>query len=219
MSRRGFTLMELIVSIAVLAILAALTFPVFTGIRERGKASQCVSNLHQIGMGMSSYLADWDNRYPWAASDILVVRAHLRPTLRQTLAAHVPEKAFWQCPSDIGEIRPAQPDSYADSYPPSPLPLCDETLHGSSYGYWGFLGNAVGDPSRVLAGRRASEIRSPARAVCSHEICPWHDRGNVKPSGPDWFQQARMNVLYCDGHVSSSPQEQWVRRTVYSPVP
>ena len=213
--RKAFTLMELLVALAVLVILGALTFPVFTGVRERGKMTRCASNLRQIGIGMGRYLDDWDSRYPWAAQEIWVVRAHFRPTLRQTMAAYVPVKEIWQCPSDVGEIRP-EPEDVDGFSPPSPVPFYSEARHGTSYAYWGFNGTFdspyFGDPHRVLSGRRTSQIRTPAGAVCLVEISPWHDRGNADS---EWFHHARMNVLFCDGHVARQPQEKWIKGTEY----
>ncbi len=62
--KKGFTLIELLVVIAIIAILAAILFPVFAKARETAKASQCVSNLKNIGSAIKMYLPDWDNTFP-----------------------------------------------------------------------------------------------------------------------------------------------------------
>ncbi len=136
--RRGLTLMDLLVALAILAFLAALIFPVLTGVRERGKMARCASNLRQLGVGIGHYLDDWDSRYPWAAHEPFVVRGQLRPTLRQTMVAYVPNKEVWQCPSDIGEIRPDE--DYDKISPPSRVPFYSEARHRTSYAYYGFFG-------------------------------------------------------------------------------
>ncbi len=58
--RRGFTLIELLVVIAIIAILAAILFPVFAKAREAARATQCKSNLRQIGSAFIMYAQDFD---------------------------------------------------------------------------------------------------------------------------------------------------------------
>jgi prepilin-type N-terminal cleavage/methylation domain-containing protein len=57
--RRAFTLTELLVVIAVLAILAALLFPVLARVREAGRQSRCRSQLRQIGLALGMYRDDY----------------------------------------------------------------------------------------------------------------------------------------------------------------
>lgn len=64
-NRRGFTLIELMVVIAILAIVAALLLPVFSQARRRARMVSCLSNLRQIGLAMRLYLQDWDGFYPY----------------------------------------------------------------------------------------------------------------------------------------------------------
>jgi len=60
LTRRGFTLIELLVVIAIIAILAAILFPVFAKAREAARATQCRSNLKQIGTALQMYVQDYD---------------------------------------------------------------------------------------------------------------------------------------------------------------
>jgi len=62
--RKGFTLIELLVVIAIIAVLAAILFPVFAKARNAAKASNCQSNLKQIGQAIKMYLSDWEDTYP-----------------------------------------------------------------------------------------------------------------------------------------------------------
>src|ERR1700760_2336700 len=63
MKLKGFTLIELLVVIAIIAILAAILFPVFAQVREKARATACLSNLKQIGLGVTQYTIDNDEHF------------------------------------------------------------------------------------------------------------------------------------------------------------
>ena len=60
----GFTLIELLVVIAIIAILAAILFPVFAKVREKARQTSCLSNEKQLGLGITQYIQDNDQRMP-----------------------------------------------------------------------------------------------------------------------------------------------------------
>ena len=66
-ARRGLTLIELLVVIGVIALLAAILFPVFGRVRENSRKSSCASNLKQIGTGFLQYIRDFDDKFPHSA--------------------------------------------------------------------------------------------------------------------------------------------------------
>ena len=65
-ARQAFTLIELLTVIGIIAVLAALLFPVFATARGKAREITCVSNLRQIGMAIKMYTQDHDELYPWA---------------------------------------------------------------------------------------------------------------------------------------------------------
>lgn len=66
--KSGFTLTELLIVIGIIALLAAIMFPVFGRVRENGRRSACSSNLKQLGLAFSQYVNDNAGRYPFAGN-------------------------------------------------------------------------------------------------------------------------------------------------------
>lgn len=65
-NRKGFTLIELIVVIAILGILAAVLIPRFTGFTEKARATEALVDAKQIATALDSYYAEND---AWPADD------------------------------------------------------------------------------------------------------------------------------------------------------
>lgn len=60
----GFTLIELLVVMSIIALLISILLPALNGARDAARATACLSNLHQIGIGVHLYASDNDETLP-----------------------------------------------------------------------------------------------------------------------------------------------------------
>lgn len=138
----GFTLIELLVVIAIIAILAAILFPVFARAREKARQTTCLSNLKQIGMGMSMYVNDYDETFPWSHNPKGPVATKgwydlLEPYVKVGATASATgwernQVAFYTCPSFFSRDIPKLPgDPDPPSFPVAPDPAASYTANGN----------------------------------------------------------------------------------------
>lgn len=131
---RGFTILELIVVIGIMAVLAALTVPIARSIIATNQTSACLANLQKIGAALKLYSADYqgvpgiwiadpaDADTPYA----LMGAATTVPTGNPALATPPPpnplmvlysegylkNRGYFHCPRDRAHDDPAQPEYY-----------------------------------------------------------------------------------------------------------
>jgi prepilin-type N-terminal cleavage/methylation domain-containing protein/prepilin-type processing-associated H-X9-DG protein len=108
---RGFTLVELIVVVAIIAVLTAIAFPVTSRIAQTGKATACLSNLQQLGAALGLYLGEHNQTMPTLAAGRVSTTQNV-PSIDNTLNTYVRDLRVFACPADSKGIYAATGTSY-----------------------------------------------------------------------------------------------------------
>ena len=145
-SRKGFTLVELLVVIAVIGILIALLLPAIAATRDGARAVVCKSNLRQIGLSLHTYAEGHGGRFPWTehSDEDKSWIVTLSPYLEDVDAVRV-------CPED-----------------PLGLEWMTNEIKGSSYG----INNFVADPEVEGYSGSLRKLRDASRLVVLFEADP-----------------------------------------------
>jgi prepilin-type N-terminal cleavage/methylation domain-containing protein len=162
--RSAFTLIELLIVIAIIAILAAILFPVFGRARENARRSSCQSNLKQIGLGFAQYAQDSDERLPPVidGANIVTWDSAIEPYLGFTVSLSNGSPVVLQCPSDALARRGG------NCLPASTQSVRSYAMVGQSSAYTGQAG-----------GRALSTIPIPAETLLVTESPNIYNRAAV----------------------------------------
>lgn len=197
--RRAFTLVELLVVIAVLGILAAILIPVVARVRASARSTHCVSNLQQLGRAFTLHAEDHRGCLPApvaATGEIVPWYAAIQPYTGSPWTGDFAQlAAVFSCPtwSDLDARVPAPDDiGYAMSavlgatYAPTrPVALSSITEPSRTV----LVLELSGSDSIVFP--RADDPSGFAAWYCSH-----HDGQGCDRHG------GGANYLFADGHVA-----------------
>jgi prepilin-type processing-associated H-X9-DG protein len=84
--------------IAIIAILAAILFPVYARVKQRALQTQCLSNMRQLGLAMMEYADDWDGVLPVAYNE-QDWSIWYEGTFRERIQPYVKDKKILLCPA------------------------------------------------------------------------------------------------------------------------
>ncbi len=113
----AFTLIELLVVITIMAVLAAILFPVFSQAKAAAKQAACLSNVKQLSLGVNLYQNDYDDNYPMCGWQ--------NPLYPSTALGY--SRWYW-------DIEPYTRNIGIRSCPASPYQIPDSTYWGSDFG-------------------------------------------------------------------------------------
>lgn len=198
--RRAFTLIELLMVISIIAILAAILFPVFAQARDAARSTTCRSNLRQIGTAVVMYVTDYDGCYPILrgakTSSFMDWRGGIAPYLKNVGVFRCPSNqagnALYNGDCQTVILAPGVPQVYV-SYGWTAVGW--STTNGFSYGSGapGLSETAIPSPSDQL-------IVADSTYTCT-EFCEWC--GQWAGPNPQSGHQGGANFLFADSHVRS----------------
>jgi prepilin-type N-terminal cleavage/methylation domain-containing protein/prepilin-type processing-associated H-X9-DG protein len=112
----AFTLVELLVVVALIALLAGLLLPAIGRAKESARATACLSNLHQIGIALQLYVQDDNNKMPVMrdiSADTNAAATNTLPGINQVLAPQLGNTNVLHCPSDNQQLFQLTGSSYS----------------------------------------------------------------------------------------------------------
>jgi prepilin-type N-terminal cleavage/methylation domain-containing protein/prepilin-type processing-associated H-X9-DG protein len=199
----GFTLAEILIVIAILGVLAALSFGVAGRVREKGRQATCQSNLKQIYVASQQYVLDSDSTHASSAS------------WSEALGAYLPQKDIFACPS----------------LPHPPVVIGGAPTNGEYAYYIGFLMTLQHENNRPkLAGVNEAQLVDTSRIfmACDVPVQGFHrtvdmprsdacgiTMGNGQPDKTQYvstIHNGGSNLLLADGHVKWVTPENFVQR-------
>lgn len=210
----GFTLVELLVVVAVIAVLIALAFPALRSTIETSRRATCAGNLKTLATAVLSYAGENNGCLPYAYANPNPIKPGPTPW-------------FWAVGDYFGGqyTRPQEVD-WINKRSLRALPSClycpsakretnNSTPYDISYGLnTGLTGQVPGNPPR-----RVSSIWRPGRMILLADAMSYSEDGGhawgVWPSGISRRHGTVANVAWLDGHVSRESINELTTNTSY----
>ena len=190
--RTAFTLVELLVVVAIIAILAAILFPVFTRARQKANQTTCTSNLKQLGAAVAQYTQDNDEDEPISE----YMNGTCAETAQASLMPYLKSTQLLVCPGSTASFNLAYIMGILS------INACPDVPTVDNYA----LNNSV-IPNSFIVGFKPvalATLTNPSETVAAYD-------GNLSGLATNfqWDIQAvhngTANLMFADGHVKDIP--------------
>lgn len=215
--RKAFTLIELMVTIAIIGILASLLLTVIGKAKEKARRTVCLSNLKQLGQAFSMYLDSHNDFFPASGSRTLYgpmpedwVHWQAGRDVNKGIAHYIGNGGvatnILRCPVDR-ESRDLAMNNTTNSYTFS----YSFTSYALSNGVNVGMAMAKNTNGMKLA-FNANKVRNPSKKILLAE----EERGGFGLNDARWIPQNnaltkrhanKANVLFVDGHIETVKPE------------
>lgn len=176
-----FTLVELLIVIAVIAIMAAMLLPSLQQARNTVKQTACKNNIRQLVTTLHSYLDEWNGSFPYVSGATKMMQIVLTEHLYPNPPANYSVKTVFVCPSAPGTQ--LQQLSYSSIYLTNTYSIC------KGPNLYGLKLNMFAKPSKFIY------------------FCDGYGDFNAFQSDMDshvyYRHNARINTGYLDAHVEN----------------
>jgi prepilin-type processing-associated H-X9-DG protein len=190
--RAGFTLIELMVIIGIIALLVSILLPALGRARDFARRANCTSNLRQIGLACTAYSAANDRAvFIWTPS---ITADDLRALYPKYLTK--PEVAI--CPSTDNRLGPL-PNSLANN-----AASRSDTSGGHSYEILAYYQPGTFPPNRVITGSSGEMKRAGNTPYPNRTLLMWDADDSGTENWPDVTNNhgaAGLNIAFADGHA------------------